>query len=309
MRAPEVAMSTEIMQSSIAGEIEKNWRHFDSDDDNLRKKLESIPGLSFAATKALLADQPRPRYLLDDDAIVLICRMINSDPEQDPEEMVSLRMWCDGSQLVSIAKKNVTLVADVQAALKNSSAPPKASEILLQLIEQLTNQIRINIRALESATDELEDQSLEQTGEAYQEKLKALRHQTIWLKRFAEPQSEAFEDLLETPPKWLTKQQLAKFAEVYDASLRAVETIRAIREHTMILQDHLSNQSEITRQRVNYLLTLVAGVFLPINLIAGLLGANVGGIPGAHNPQGFLFLCIIAATIGLAGMIIIQKLK
>ena len=49
--------------------------------------------------------------------------------------------------------------------------------------------------------------------------------------------------------------------------------------------------------RTLYLLTLAAAIFLPVNLIAALLGANVGGIPGAESPLGFLVLSLL--TVGI----------
>jgi zinc transporter len=44
-----------------------------------------------------------------------------------------------------------------------------------------------------------------------------------------------------------------------------------------------------------YLLSIMAAVFLPLDFVTGLLGVNLGGIPGQDNPLGFLEL-----TIGLA---------
>ena len=38
-----------------------------------------------------------------------------------------------------------------------------------------------------------------------------------------------------------------------------------------------------------FTLTVITVLALPINIIAGLLGMNVGGIPLANNPNGFFW--------------------
>ncbi|USN98292.1 MAG: hypothetical protein H6810_08900 [Phycisphaeraceae bacterium] len=53
-----------------------------------------------------------------------------------------------------------------------------------------------------------------------------------------------------------------------------------------------------------HLLTLFAAVLLPLGLLTGLLGINVGGMPGANDPWAFWIvcvgLCVVAA--GLVGL-------
>lgn len=46
-----------------------------------------------------------------------------------------------------------------------------------------------------------------------------------------------------------------------------------------------------------YVLSIVAGVFLPLGLLTGLLGIDVGGIPGADDRHAFLIVCLVLAVI------------
>lgn len=48
------------------------------------------------------------------------------------------------------------------------------------------------------------------------------------------------------------------------------------------------------------LLTIVSAITLPLGLVAGLLGMNVGGVPGIENPIGFWIVVALMAVIGLA---------
>jgi magnesium/cobalt transport protein CorA len=46
------------------------------------------------------------------------------------------------------------------------------------------------------------------------------------------------------------------------------------------------------------ILTIISAITLPFSLIAGLLGMNVGGLPGLQDPQGFVIVIILMAVIG-----------
>jgi zinc transporter len=49
-----------------------------------------------------------------------------------------------------------------------------------------------------------------------------------------------------------------------------------------------------------YLLTMVAAIFLPLSFITGLLGINVGGIPGAGDRHAFLGVIGLLAVVSVA---------
>ena len=43
--------------------------------------------------------------------------------------------------------------------------------------------------------------------------------------------------------------------------------------------------------------TIVATVFLPLGFVTGLLGVNVGGIPGTDSAWAFTILCLIVGGL------------
>ncbi len=58
-----------------------------------------------------------------------------------------------------------------------------------------------------------------------------------------------------------------------------------------------------------YVLSVIAAIFLPLGFLTGLLGINVGGIPGAENPAAFwIFIMMMTVIVGLQ-IYIFKKLK
>jgi zinc transporter len=55
-------------------------------------------------------------------------------------------------------------------------------------------------------------------------------------------------------------------------------------------------------------LTVVTVVALPFNVIGGLFGMNVGGIPLASAPHGFaVIIAVVAGFTVLAGVLVLRR--
>jgi zinc transporter len=88
---------------------------------------------------------------------------------------------------------------------------------------------------------------------------------------------------------------------------RIVEELDAAREQALVTRDELSSRLSEQMNRTMYLLSLVATVFLPLGLLTGLLGINVGGIPGTESSWAFTVVCLLLGIIGLVEVIILRR--
>ena len=81
-----------------------------------------------------------------------------------------------------------------------------------------------------------------------------------------------------------------------------------MQERIKLLQEEMTAQvGEQTNRRL-FTRTAVTVLALPINITAELLGMNVGGIPMAQNPNGFLIIVLIVLTFTIvAGWLAFRK--
>ncbi|MGB2009788.1 MAG: CorA family divalent cation transporter, partial [Cycloclasticus pugetii] len=82
-----------------------------------------------------------------------------------------------------------------------------------------------------------------------------------------------------------------------------------IRERAQIVKDELVTGLSDRLNKNMYMLSVVAAIFLPLGFLTGLLGINVGGIPGANNEAAFWIFMGILALIILAQVWLFKKLK
>ena len=115
------------------------------------------------------------------------------------------------------------------------------------------------------------------------------RHQqaAIKLRRYLAPQYEALALLQTEQADWITNVQRTRIGEVKNRVARYLEDLEAERERAGVVHDQiLKRLAEQTNSNM-YVLSLVAAIFLPLNLLTGLFGLSVGGVPGVGEPWGF----------------------
>jgi zinc transporter len=82
----------------------------------------------------------------------------------------------------------------------------------------------------------------------------------------------------------------------------------SLQERIKLLQEEIAGRVAEANNRSLFVLTVVTVMALPINIIAGLLGMNVGGIPLAEHPDGFWIVVAVIVTItAIAAWIVFRK--
>lgn len=299
-------MTTPPQDLRLSGETGPVWRHVDLSDGvpaaDAEAALRDLVN-DETAIEAMLADETRPRRARFDGGDVVILRGVNLAAGATPEDMVSLRVWIGERDIVSVSLRELRAVVDLRRRVAEGRGPAHAADLLLGLAETLTERLKETVRAAEGALEDAEERILDGAEPGSGDPLRALRRRAITLRRYAEPQLEAFEDLLEDPPDWLDDRRRQRLKEIANALERSIESLSATREHIAAVHDQLALQLAERTRRTNQLLAIVAAVFLPLNLLAALLGANVGGVPLAGSPYGFWALfggALLALTAGLA---------
>ncbi|MFV2051333.1 zinc transporter ZntB [Aliiroseovarius sp. YM-037] len=282
------------------------WLHLDLRDQGLPPWIrEHLPDI---AGRALLQSETRPRCERFEDGLILNLRGVNLNPESDPEDMVSLRLWVTGNAIVSARMRKVWAVDAIREAAEAGTAPESVGRFLAELANGLTSRIETVSVGLEEQTDELEETISEgrplPTG-----KLGRIRQAVIKMRRFINPQREAIAALAALEGWIITPDEQALLRETANRTRRIVEELDATRDRLSALQDNIDAERAHALSRNSYVLSVVAAIFLPLGFLTGLFGVNVAGMPGTATPQAFWVLTVCSIAVGLALFLIFKFSK
>jgi len=287
-----------------------SWLHLDANDPSAIEMLSREDmALSPLVIDALLADETRPRMYAVDKGALLILRGVNLNEHSAPEDMVSIRMWVEKDRIISVRRRKLKAVADIQQQLDQGCGPTNTGDFVCTLVSHLFDRMEPVLAELDDATDDIEENLLVSANTNLRESIVDVRKKAIMFRRYMAPQREAINQLRMCSLEWLTAEHKHQLVESYNHVTRYVEDLDAIRERSQIVKDELAN---ILSDRLNknmYILSVIAAIFLPLGFLTGLLGLNVGGIPGAENSEAFYMVCGILTAIVIIQIAIFKKLK
>lgn len=285
------------------------WVHLDRIGGETLRWLHEDSGLDPLMREALLTEEVRPRELAVDDALLVILRGVNLNPGADPEDMVGVRIWLEPDRIVSLRHRPLMAVSELRAAIDAGRGPRGPGQFLAMLSAGLIARVGPVVDELVDRADRLEDMVMTAESGAMRGDLGVLRREAIALRRYLAPQREVMIRLSLGQAPWLQPEDRARLREVGDRTTRFVEDLDAARERAAVLQDELNTRLSDQMNRTMYVLTVVATVLLPPSLITGLLGINVGGVPGAEVAGAFWLVIALLLVLALAEIVVLRRLK
>lgn len=285
------------------------WIHLNRNAAETRHFLHSVSGLPRIACDALLAAESRPRTTSFAEGVIVDVRGVNLNEGESSEDMVSLRLWCDGRKVISVRRRRLMAVDDVRDAIEQGRAPKSPADLVTMLADGLTTRMGRVIAELDDQVDDLEDKVVEAQSNELRNDLGAVRRKAIALRRFIGPNREAIQRLASDPVEWMDDADRLRLREVTDRITRYVEELDAARERAAVVQDELASRLAERLNRNTYVLSVIAAIFLPLGLVTGLLGINVGGMPGEKAASAFWYVAAGLVVLGVLEYWLLKRLK
>jgi zinc transporter len=296
-----------VWRPNAPGEV--LWLHMCRSVDGVREWLEDSLGVPEPTAELLTSDATRPRAFREGDALVATLRGINFNPGAEPEDMVSMQVWCDGTRLITLRRVALQTPRDTRNELDDGHGPVDAGSLITSLTEHLIERMGHVILDLDEAIDKLEEDEVDCADKAMLAEISRIRRECLALKRYMSPQHEALENIARDAPDWFEDHDRREIAESIDRLRRYVEDLDISKESALVLQDDVRARLLERNSRTQSQLAIVATIFLPLTFLSGLLGMNVDGIPDAKDPHAFWEVMAICGAIAGGQLLLFKRLK
>jgi len=168
--------------------------------------------------------------------------------------------------------------------------------LLHRIVDAMVDSYRPEIDKLEDRLDDLEKQIFDDPQPALVRRILDEKRQVAGLRRIVTPQRDVIGRLARRDFLDVTTEMSFRFRDVYDHLVRIADDVLIFQDRiTGMLDAHLSNVSNRLNE-VMKVLTVVATIFMPPTLLAGLWGMNVAlpRFPGSDAAQ---FWWLAGATV------------
>ncbi|WP_299309760.1 zinc transporter ZntB [uncultured Croceicoccus sp.] len=285
------------------------WLHLCRNADGLQDWLEHALQMSEPTAELLVSDDTRPRALREGNALVAVLRGINFNPGAEPEDMIALQLWSDGRRVVTLRREPLQTPRQTLAEIDAGTGPTDAGALITSVTEHMIARMNHSILDMNDNIDRLEQADPEDDADDMLDRIAVIRRNCLALKRHMSPQHEALERISRDAPPWFEEHDRREIAESIDRLRRYLEDIDISKESAVVLQDDIRARAAASADRTSYLLTIVAAIFLPLSFVTGLLGINVGGVPGVNNGDAFWVVSGLCCAILAVQVVLFWRWK
>ena len=272
------------------------WLHFNLADASTEAWMRAHLALAPEYFEALHEGSRSTRIEDASDQLIAVVNDVAYEFSFDPSEIASLWMTVNARLAVSARTHPLRSIDRLRQAVKDGGRFESSVALLNHLLHDQGDVLVRIVREATLQVDAVED-TLE-TGKPQQKRaaLGKLRRVLVRLQRLLAPEPGALFRLLRQPPPWIAAHDLDELRQSTEEFSLVLRDLAALQERIKLLQEEITAQVGEQTNRSVFTLTVVTVLALPINIIAGLLGMNVGGIPLANSPHGFLIIALIVLS-------------
>jgi zinc transporter len=276
-----------------------DWIHLDGRNSEQMSWLREHGSVPHHAYVALVAAETRPRSEQYAEGALVNFRGLGATPEDDPDPLVSIRMWATKGRVISVSYRTLLEIDTLKAKMQAGELHDPGDLISATAIH-ITHLLDPKVTDMGDTVDDCEASIDPKKAFPMRRVIGKVRSDAIAYRRFVVPERQALERLAGIDCGWLNEDDRLHLREAADRFARMGEELEAIRERSALMHEQLTDlRAELVETRT-LVLAIVALVFLPLTFITGLLGMNVEGIPFAKEPWAFWGVVGVCAALAVA---------
>ncbi len=282
------------------------WLHFNLSQASTEKWLRDHTPLPPEFFEALQQGSRSTRIEQIDEGLIAVVNDVLHGFNFEASELSTLWLWVRPGLVISARRKPLKSVDRLRHAVLNGARIQSPVELLTHLLRDQADVLIGIVRDTVTRTDKIEDDLLAGRLDQRRSNLGGLRRVLVRLQRLMAPEPAALFRLLQRPPGWIAEADLQDLRQSSEEFAAVLTDMSSLQERIKLLQEEIAAMLNERNGKSLYTLTVFTVVALPINLIAGLFGMNVAGIPLAEHAHGFwlvvgLVACVTSVAFWLIG--------
>lgn len=272
------------------------WLHFNVSNAAAEPWLRRHLTLPDAFYESLHEATASTRVESAESSLVAVTNDVLFDFDYDASHVSTVGLCVQPGLLVSARTKPLRSIDRLREAVRAGETFRSPVELLAHLLHMQADVLARIVRESTGRADRIEDNLLASRLRSSRTDLGRLRRVLVRLQRLLAPEPAALFRLLSRPPRWMGEADVQDLREAAEEFSSAVADCAALVERVKILQEELAAVVNEQTSRTLFILTVVTVLAVPFNVIGGLFGMNVGGIPFGDDPAGFWVIAVLVAA-------------
>jgi magnesium transporter len=247
--------------------------------------LERVFGFHHLAIEDCVSPQVHAPKIDDfDDHLFIVVHGINHQAETDIVETAELALFLGSHFVVSNHNDPLYSVAYVSHMVRETGRPMRRGADFLAhaIIDALVDNVLPTVDAISDAAESIEEEAIRAPRQSTIEAILKFKRSTLRLHRVMAPQREIMYRLSRGEFTLIGEEAQIFYRDVYDHIVRIEDLNQTLRDRAdNALSTYLSSMANRQNETMR-VLSMVATIFLPLALLAGIYGMNFDNMPELH---------------------------
>ncbi len=254
----------------------------------------------------------RPKIEDFADYIFLVLKMLYYDEKERETKAEQVSLVLGSNWLISFQEREGDVFDSVRERIRSDKGRIRkmgGDYLIYALVDSVVDHYFQILERIGEKVEEIEDELVTNPAPETLHNIHDLKRQMIFLRKSVWPLREVINRLERWESPLVQKSTYIYLRDVYDHTIQVIDAIETFRDMVSGMLDIYLSSVSNRMNEVMKVLTIIATIFIPLTLVAGLYGMNFKYMPELEWSWGYPMVLLSMLIIGLLMVMYFRRKK
>jgi magnesium transporter len=254
----------------------------------------------------------RPKVEDFDDYVFLVARMLRYDGDGGGLQVEQISLLLGPNYVISFQEKPGDVFDPVRERIRNSRGRIRrmgADYLAYALLDALVDSYFLVLEQIGEEIETIEDRLVTDPRPDTLQTIHDLKRDTVFLRKSVWPLREVASSLERGETSLIGEEILIYLRDVYSHTIQVMDTVETFRDMISGMLDIYLSSISNRMNEVMKVLTIIATIFIPLTLIAGIYGMNFQYMPELSSRWGYPAVWLVMLAVAAVMLIYFRRKK
>ena len=252
----------------------------------------------------------RPKIEDFSDYVFIVLRMLYHDGRVSETQAEQLSLVLGSNWVITFQENAGDVFDSIRERVRSDKGRIRkmgADYLVYALVDAVVDNYFMILEKIGEDIEEIEDELVTNPSPETLQTIHNLKRQMIFLRKSVWPLREVISRLERWESPLIQKSTYIYLRDVYDHTIQVIDAIETFRDMLSGMLDIYLSSVSNRMNEVMKVLTIIATIFIPLTLVAGLYGMNFKYMPELEWPYGYPLVLLFMLTIGVLMVIYFRR--
>ena len=254
----------------------------------------------------------RPKMEDFGDYLFIVLKMLHYDEKKDETKTEQVSLVLSSKYVLSFQEDEGDVFDSIRERIRTdrgSIRKRRADYLAYSLIDAIVDNYFMVLEKIGEKIEDIEDELIKNPTPAVLQTIHHLKRELIFLRKSVWPLREVISRLERWESPLIDKSIEIYLRDVYDHTIQVIDSLETFRDTLSGMLDIYLSSVSNRMNEVMKVLTIIATIFIPLTLIAGIYGMNFRYMPELESPWGYPMVYVVMLAVCAVMLVYFRRKK